>query len=764
MKRHFAAVIAVIAVIATGIVVSPAAPAPSAQAATASDFNAGNIISDQLFYDGGAMTEGQVQSFLNAQMSACRAGYTCLKDYAQATPNRAAVAYRCEAYQGSPGEKAASIIAKVGAACGISQKVLLVMLEKEQSLVGDTWPSKLQYNIAMGYGCPDTANCDQNYYGFFNQVYAAALQFKNYQANPTRWNHVAGRVNTVRYHPNAACGSSQVYIQNNATAGLYNYTPYQPNASALANLYGTGDGCGAYGNRNFWRLYTDWFGSTTGASSLVRTTANPTVYVVSGTKKYPVPNESMLSALAPLGLVTFVSQSYLDKYTTAQSVGRIMRDTNGKMYFFDAGSKLPFGSCEMVAHYGGACDEKGYVQLTNEQVAGFATGPVVTRVLGTIEGGRYAMTDGRKREILDARSQAEAGLEPTFNVLTEAGIANLPLDPPIIRESAFVQQRGTNDYSFLGSAQRYAMDGPTATAMDLAPGRVGTLSAASLGKITQSSTAFTGVVRMPGYTISSVLSNGLRYDWQDAPGAKVLPFVPASQEFVGAYPMRGALGQNSIIKSSSEASVYLVDAGLARKFSSWTALTTIAGTTSPPIVSVPQGLVTTIGKGTAILTPGTLLRTVTSPKLYLIDGTGSKILLSTFGPSNEMGITGWDYASDAELAPYATTNAPLSYGVQCGTQRYIASGGSLHAVAEADAALWPIAFTPLSDITCKLLKKGTAAGKFIRTPDGRISLLEGGQKRSILTFERLAELGGTYGGWLDVPADLGAQVPAGPNA
>ena len=46
------------------------------------------------------------------------------------------------------------------------------------------------------------------------------------------------------------CGTSSVYIQNQATAGLYNYTPYQPNAAALANLYGTGDSCSAYGNRN----------------------------------------------------------------------------------------------------------------------------------------------------------------------------------------------------------------------------------------------------------------------------------------------------------------------------------------------------------------------------------------------------------------------------------------------------------------------------------------------------------------------------------
>ena len=53
-----------------------------------------------------------------------------------------------------------------------------------------------------------------------------------------------------------------VYIQNQATAGLYNYTPYRPNQAALDAGYGTGDSCSAYGNRNFWLYFTDWFGST----------------------------------------------------------------------------------------------------------------------------------------------------------------------------------------------------------------------------------------------------------------------------------------------------------------------------------------------------------------------------------------------------------------------------------------------------------------------------------------------------------------------
>ena len=43
---------------------------------------------------------------------------------------------------------------------------------------------------------------------------------------------------------------------------MYRYTPYQPNEGALAAGYGTAY-CGAYGNRNFYLYFEDWFGGIT---------------------------------------------------------------------------------------------------------------------------------------------------------------------------------------------------------------------------------------------------------------------------------------------------------------------------------------------------------------------------------------------------------------------------------------------------------------------------------------------------------------------
>ena len=267
-----ARIVAAIAAVSVALGLFVGVP-PAASAASGKDFNPGHIIADSVFYDARSMTESSIQSFLNDKVPSCAAGYTCLKDYRQSTTSRAADPM-CDAYHGAQNEPAARILQKVAQACGISPKVLLVLLQKEQSLVIDSSPSSRQYRSATGYGCPDTAPCDAEYYGFFNQVYKAAWALQRYAMPPgtgpgTAWNSVynryrPGRTVDVLYHPNSACGAKPVYIQNQPTASLYYYTPYQPNTAAVSAGYGVGDACSSYGNRNFFLFFTDWFGSTGG--------------------------------------------------------------------------------------------------------------------------------------------------------------------------------------------------------------------------------------------------------------------------------------------------------------------------------------------------------------------------------------------------------------------------------------------------------------------------------------------------------------------
>ncbi len=293
--------------------------------ADAADFDRGYIISDAQFYDSDAMTEAQIQSFLTSRSATCQ-NTRCLDILRQNTIDLDLS--RCSVYRGASNETVARIIYKVQQACGISAKVLLVTLQKEQGLVTSTAPTQRAVDYAMGYGCPDTAPCNEAYKGIAPQLLRAANQFRAYQANPGSYRHQVGVPMNLYYHPNSwipdppTCGTVRVTIRNQATAGLYNYTPYTPNTSALNNLYGTGDSCASYGNRNFWRLYTDWFGSPTGQMA-----DGVTASRVSGENRYDTSAAISAAAYAeaPTGGTVFVATgaSFADGLAAAPAAAQV---------------------------------------------------------------------------------------------------------------------------------------------------------------------------------------------------------------------------------------------------------------------------------------------------------------------------------------------------------------------------------------------------------------------------------------------------------
>ena len=224
-------------------------------------FDPGNIIEDEQFYDSDAMDLAEVEDFIDQVNYGCSEGWEntpCLADYREDAPTFDADDY-CFAFQGEPDESAASIIYRAAQSCGISPKVLLVMLQKEQGLLTASGYrlSESRYSIAMGYGCPDTANCDSAFFGFGKQAYYAARQLRRYANEPGEYSIQPEQTNKIRYNPDSDCGKSKVYVENYATAGLYNYTPYQPNEAALA---GDPDSCSSVGNLNFFAYYNAWFG------------------------------------------------------------------------------------------------------------------------------------------------------------------------------------------------------------------------------------------------------------------------------------------------------------------------------------------------------------------------------------------------------------------------------------------------------------------------------------------------------------------------
>lgn len=342
----------------TAAATTVADPAASGIAKTSlAGFNAGNIISDAVFTDRSTMTEAQIQSFFNSKVASCQSGYVCLKDFRINSVTRPGDAY-CSGYTGAPNESAARIIFRVAQACNINPQVLIVMLQKEQGLVTHTWPSDWRYNIALGQGCPDTAPCDPNYVGFFHQIYGAARQMQIYMEG--RWFqwYAPGRTWNILFNPNSACGTAPVYVANKATSALYYYTPYQPNAAALRAGYGTGDGCSAYGNRNFYNYFTDWFGST----QSVKRPDGPLVNV--GNDIYAITNGTAYHVGADVwpqykwayGNPAPTTNAHIASLRQGGAATLFLHDAaTGAVAYLDGGKTHRFATCELVAGWGGNC-------------------------------------------------------------------------------------------------------------------------------------------------------------------------------------------------------------------------------------------------------------------------------------------------------------------------------------------------------------------------------------------------------------------------
>lgn len=247
-----------------------------------------------------------------------------------------------DSFGDTKGRSAAKMIYDVSHQHDINPQVLLVLLQKEQSLVKDVWPWIIQYQSATGFGCPDDADCDPKYRGFYNQINEAAIMYKEIlEEDDDRTNWYPPGDNDILYNPNTDCGSSTVNIKNLATSALYNYTPYQPNQAALDNLYGEGDNCSTCGNRNFWRDFTDWFGSPTPSKDIVlmRNEDNGAIYVINKEKGLKI-HVATLDALEAWGFDKLptqnVSPDQLDSYDDGGSLNRVAFErSTGKAYFAD---------------------------------------------------------------------------------------------------------------------------------------------------------------------------------------------------------------------------------------------------------------------------------------------------------------------------------------------------------------------------------------------------------------------------------------------
>ncbi|WP_440708632.1 cell wall-binding repeat-containing protein [Herbiconiux sp. YIM B11900] len=276
-RRALGALVATVTLVATVFFATPVAAqaaGPSASAAVTSGvptqpdvtgYHAAHIIDDALFYadstdpfNAGLSVAG-VQAVLDERGRDCLDGpRPCLKAHLETTPTVPADGV-CAAYPGAQNETVAAMVTSMSAACGISQKALISLLQAESGLVTSSTPGPEDYAGAFAQSCAVTTECDS----FFEQLSLAAHRLRHFSGasgSPSAPLFPVGSPSEVPFSSDLDCGSAPLTLDNKATAALYSLTPSQPNAAALAGDRSAA--CASFVNLDFWATYSDWFGPT----------------------------------------------------------------------------------------------------------------------------------------------------------------------------------------------------------------------------------------------------------------------------------------------------------------------------------------------------------------------------------------------------------------------------------------------------------------------------------------------------------------------
>lgn len=349
--------------------------------ASSANFNPNYLISDEEFTDYFSMELGEIQLFLDK-------GY--LADY------------KTEDIDGHT-RYAAEIIWRAAQRNGISSKVILVMLQKEQSLVTDDDPNQDQLDWALGYGVCD--NCSYNnpdiqrWRGFAKQINSATLQLtEGYLADI----ELMGQT-VMGFAPGEACeiDGAIVIPANNATAALYTYTPHLE------------------GNENFSTIWQAWFGLNYPTGTLLQDNETGGVWLIQYGERRPITSRAALLSRFNENMIVPVAPTILEAYPQGPAISlpnySLLHAEDGSIYLLVDDTIRHIVSMEAFRTIGFSADD--LVEATDEELAAYEDGEPITSdtvypqgalVQDTISGGVYYVEDTVKhplysREIMAAR-------------------------------------------------------------------------------------------------------------------------------------------------------------------------------------------------------------------------------------------------------------------------------------------------------------------------------------------------------------------------
>ena len=768
----------------------------TSHAVEGSDFPFGNIIDDATFTDSSTMTVPEIQSFLESKVTGgqCdryRATYndnynppwTCLFEFQQ-NPTTGANNYGLFDDNGTPndtsddtpqsisgGKTAAEIIWQAGQDHQINPQVLIVLLQKEQGLVTDNWPWTVQYSKATGYLCPDTAPCDSAQADFYKQVDGAAKLFRFYLDNLDLYWYQIGQ-NDILYNPNHSCGRKSINIENAATVALYLYTPYTPNQAALDNLYGTGDSCSAYGNRNFWRYFNDWFGSTS-ASPFFRIDGSTSVYTLgSDNNYYWIESASKLETYGYNTIFTDIEDydsSYIELLDYDGALPRVARFEGAEVYLVDSGQKHYIQSQSLLE------DTYGYTwgaeALLPQQLSQYI--PTASTNLSTIVGikdspQKYLIQEAVRRKILDSAAY-ESGT-PAYSSLPVSTLSINALenttDGALLIADGTIVSDETNKYS-LRDNELVELDSSIYSGV-LADYQ---LSTSRIQQFVQSAdTIGDKVVNAANYGLVSE-SQMIELDSSELIdlGLDQADFVQVPSVFLGKIPISDA--NLDIFRINGSSSIYSIRDGEIKRYINKDAIED-AGLSINQAQDLPAGFITNFTNDSDfILAKSQLFRINSQSGVYIVSADNkayripSREIFEAYGLSfnNVVDMSTIyldDYAIQGSLPYFASKTSGQIWHLSEGVRRYTSPEQQDTSIYDLDIASLPV----LEDQVFFSLKSSTPLSRVVTSSETpKVYVVEDGQKRWVTSLSALLLLGYTADDIQTLSPGYINSIPDGPR-
>lgn len=283
----------------------------------------------------------------------------------------------------------------------INPKYLLLLTQKEQSLLEDPNPTQKQYDWATGYGICDSCSMGdpalERFKGFYRQVNSAAAQTRYYMDNINEFNFQPGKTYNI--------DGTSVTIKNTATAGLYNYTPH------------------LHGNKNLWNLWAKYFGKKWPDGTLLTSSNDNQIYYIENGVKRLVASKAIFASRFDSKQLIEASPSDIDSYDSGAPIkylnfSVLQTGSNGDLYMIFGDTKRKIVTQEVFKKLGFNSDD--IESATADELALYKDGPDITSYTVYPTGallqdaaakkpfvGLYYVISGEKRpvltkEILDA--------------------------------------------------------------------------------------------------------------------------------------------------------------------------------------------------------------------------------------------------------------------------------------------------------------------------------------------------------------------------